>query len=97
MQKVYVVIPNWNGEPNLARCLDSLAPQIPAENIILVDNASSDSSVDMLKSKYPQVTLMQNKRNLGFAGGVNTGIRFALSKHADYVGLLNNDAVADKT
>jgi GT2 family glycosyltransferase len=92
----YVVIPNWNGEQGLARCLDALLAQTKPENIIVVDNASVDGSIGLINNKYPNVVLLQNKKNLGFAGGVNTGIKFALKKDAKYIALINNDAVADK-
>ena len=96
MQKVYVVILNWNGRRDLETCLDSLLPQTEAKNIVVVDNASSDGSVKLIKNKYPDVMLLQNKKNLGFAGGVNAGIRYALQDNADAVALINNDAVAAK-
>jgi GT2 family glycosyltransferase len=80
----------------LAGCLDSLAPQTAAQNIVIVDNASSDGSVALIESKYPKITLLKNPKNLGFAGGVNTGIRYAIKNGAEFVALLNNDAVADK-
>jgi GT2 family glycosyltransferase len=92
----YVVIPNWNGAPGLPACLDGLLAQTKPENIIVVDNASIDNSVTMLARQYPEVVLLKNHKNKGFAGGVNTGIKFALENHANYIALINNDAVAAK-
>jgi GT2 family glycosyltransferase len=63
--------------------------------IIVVDNASTDNSGDLVAEKYHQVTLLKNSRNLGFAGGVNTGIKYALEIGVEYIALINNDAVAE--
>lgn len=96
MQKVYVVIPNWNGADRIGACLDSLLAQTRGHQIIVVDNGSEDNSVEMIENNYPKVELIKHSRNLGFAGGVNAGIKYALANDAEYVALLNNDAVADK-
>ncbi len=90
-----VVIPNWNGIDSIAKCLDSLRAQKYSSNIIVVDNGSNDGSVALIKAKYPDVTLLEQTRNLGFAGGVNVGIKKALSDGVEFVALLNNDATAD--
>jgi GT2 family glycosyltransferase len=96
MGTVFVVVPNWNGGKKLSKCIDSLLAQSLEANMIVVDNASSDESVKLMEEDYPQVILIKNKRNLGFAGGVNTGIKYALASSAKYIALLNNDAAADK-
>lgn len=93
---VFVVIPNWNGEDIIAECLMSLEAQSRPLDIIVVDNGSTDNSVKIIEAQFPKVTLLKNKTNMGFAGGVNTGIRYALEKGATYVALFNNDAVAKK-
>lgn len=95
-QKVYVVIPNWNGADRIASCLDSLKSQSQKHTIIVVDNGSVDDSVKIIKQNYPEAVLIRHKKNKGFAGGVNAGIRYAIKHQAEYVALLNNDAVADK-
>lgn len=93
---IAVVIPNWNGKEDLPACLDSLLQQtIPAE-IVVVENGSIDGSAAFLAEHYTQVTVLAQKKNLGFAGGVNAGIRYALQFDIEYVALLNNDAVVDK-
>lgn len=94
--KVAVVVPNWNGEDLIRHCLDSLQAQSYKHTIILVDNGSVDGSVGIVGDSYPNVTLLKNPKNLGFAGGVNTGIRYALEQGFDAVTLFNNDAVAAK-
>ncbi|MBX4197087.1 glycosyltransferase [Candidatus Saccharibacteria bacterium] len=96
MQKLYVVIPNWNGADRLRSCLDSLRTQSLQHQIIVVDNGSVDESVEIIEKEYPEIILIRHKRNKGFAGGVNAGIKYAIQHSAKYVALLNNDAVADK-
>lgn len=86
---VSVVILNWNGEIWLRRCLDSLSCQTYLNyEIIFVDNASVDDSVEYVRNNYPKVKIIESPTNLGFAGGNNLGIKYALGK---YILLLNND------
>lgn len=93
---VYCVIPNWNGKDMLGACLDSLLQQTLKAQIVVVENGSNDGSAEYIKERYPQITLLEEPTNLGFAGGVNVGIRYALKQKADFVALFNNDATADK-
>ena len=95
--KIAVIIPNWNGERALPACLDSLVAQTQPATIIVVDNGSSDGSVDLVRNKYPQVELVALPKNKGFTGGVNAGIKRFIELGSKYVALLNNDAVADKS
>lgn len=92
---VSVVIPNWNGAEWLPGCLRSLEKQTIKAEIIVVDNASSDDSVKIIKQDFPKVRLIENSENLGFAGGVNVGLRQALKEGCDFIALFNNDAVAE--
>lgn len=92
-----VVIPNWNGREELAACLDSVLAQTVPVEIVVVENGSTDGSVDMVRSSYPSVTLLVQPVNLGFAGGVNVGIRYALHRGREFVVLLNNDAIVEPT
>ncbi len=94
--KVAVVVPNWDGLETIADCLKSLAEQSLAAEIFVVDNGSIDNSVKFIKQNYPQVHLVELSVNLGFAGGVNVGIKAAIEAGCDFVALFNNDAVADK-
>lgn len=90
---ISVIIVNWNGLKWLADCLDSLLLQSHRNfEIILIDNASTDDSVDFVSTFYPDVTIVETSRNLGFAGGNNLGIQRA---RGDFVFLLNNDTKAD--
>ena len=93
MSRTAVVIPNWNGLDTIQECLDSVLKQ--TREIIVVDNGSTDGSLEFIRSSYPAVELVKNKVNLGFAGGVNTGINKARELGYDYVILLNNDAVVE--
>lgn len=92
--RVAVIVVNWNGRDVTLDCLDSLADaSYPNAEIIVVDNASSDGSVEAIRTRFPQVTLLAMPDNLRFAGGNNAGMREALSRGADMVLLLNNDTV----
>ncbi len=91
---VSIIILNWNGKQYLETCLSSLLRQTYSDiELILVDNGSSDGSVELVKSKYPGVIIVQHHKNLGFAVGVNSGI---LASSGKYIATINNDAEADK-
>ncbi len=93
MARVSVVIPNWNGAHFLSQCLESLQA-FPAD-VVVVDGASTDGSQALVRSRFPDVTLLSLAGNRGFAAAVNVGIEHALARGAEYVALLNNDAVAE--
>jgi GT2 family glycosyltransferase len=92
---VAVVVPNWNGADHLAACLDSLLAQSVPARVIVVDNGSSDGSLELLE-RYEGLEVILNDRNEGFTGGVNPGFQRAMDDGLKYVATLNNDAVADK-
>lgn len=94
MPRCSIVIPNYNGRHHLAECFDSLAAQTFEHDfeVVLVDNGSSDGSVEFAASDYPWVTAIDLGRNTGFPSAVNAGIRHGTS---EFVALLNNDTVAD--
>ena len=94
--KIAIIIPNWDGVTDLPACLDSLKHQTLKAEIVVVENGSTDGSRELLAEKYPKVTVLPQPKNLGFAGGVNVGIQYAIGKHYDFVALFNNDAVAEK-
>ena len=86
---VSIVIPNWNGLRFLPVCLASLQrQQYNLQQIIVVDNGSSDGSLEYLRTEQPQVRLITLPKNQGFSAAVNAGI---LSSDAPYIFLLNND------
>lgn len=89
MTKVTVVIPNFNGIKYIENCLDSLFDRTKQDfAVIVVDNASSDGSYELVRDKYPMVHLIRLEENTGFCHAVNLGIQEADSP---YVILLNND------
>lgn len=86
---VGIVIPNWNGRAFLPVCLTSVFLQsIPPKDVIVVDNGSSDGSVEWIRSAFPAVRVIANDRNRGFGAAVNEGIRACKTP---FVFLLNND------
>lgn len=89
---VSVVIVNWNACDVLADCLRSIREQTPsiACEVIVIDNASTDGSVEMVRRDFPDVHLIANEDNLGFAAANNQGMRAAQGR---YVLLLNPDTV----
>lgn len=88
-----IVIPNWNGSRFLPVCLAALQRQTyPNVEVIIVDNASSDGSQELLKHEYPWVRLVELPENRGFTGACNAGMQAA---RGEYVSLLNNDTEAD--
>jgi GT2 family glycosyltransferase len=94
--KVTVIILNWNGKEDTLECLTSVKSiSYINYNIIVVDNGSIDNSVSAIKSLFPEATLLETGKNLGFAEGNNVGIRYAMKTGADYIFLLNNDTVVD--
>ena len=96
MKKVAVVVLNWNGWRDTVACLASLQQlDYPAVDLLVVDNASSDDSVAQISSAMPGIALLQTGANLGFGGGCNVGIRQAMQGGADYLWLVNSDAVVD--
>lgn len=93
---ISVVIPNWNGQDFLKECIDSLILQTIKCSIIVVENDSHDDSDKILATFGNKITVLKQSKNLGFAGGVNVGIKYALTNEVDYIALFNNDATADK-
>lgn len=90
---VSIIIVNWNGRKYLDECITSLFNQSCNNRIILVDNASTDGSVEYVMEKFPHVEIIQNKANLGFAKAINIGIRAA---DTELIALFNQDAVAER-
>jgi GT2 family glycosyltransferase len=92
---VAVIIVSWNRKNLLKRCLLSLDAHLRlSHSVIIIDNASTDGTPEMVRSRFPDVILIENDRNLGFSKAVNQGITLLNQHHfpADFVLLLNNDA-----
>lgn len=94
---VYIILINYNSKVHTIECLESLSElNYINYRIIIVDNNSIDNDFDKVKSKYNNVYIINNKKNYGFAGANNIGIKYALDNKADYILLLNNDTTVDK-
>lgn len=93
MPQVSVVIPLWNGLDHIPACLASLQAQTLRDHeVVVVDNASPDGAGAWVEGHHPEARLVRNARNLGFAGGTNTGIAAARGR---FVVTLNQDTVAE--
>lgn len=91
--KVTVIIPNYNGKHFMQPCLESLNKQTcPDFKVLVVDNHSTDGSIEYMKENYPEIEVISLDKNYGFSYAVNVGIRHAVTP---YVILLNNDTTVD--
>lgn len=89
---VLIVVLNWNGCQDTLACLASLQQlEYPAHTLLVIDNGSTDQSVATIRSRFPDVLVIETGANLGYAAGNNVGLRYALMQKYDYVLLLNND------
>lgn len=89
-----LIVLNWNNAPDTLECLASLeALDHPDFDVIVVDNGSTDGSLQAIRAAYPHHTYLENGANLGFAKGNNQGIELALKQNPDMVMLLNNDTI----
>lgn len=96
-QKVSIIILNWNKTADTLECIRSLN-NIDYDNfdITLIDNGSGEDSKYAIQREFPNYNYIYNEENIGFAQGVNQGIRAALQKNPDYILLLNNDTAVEK-
>jgi GT2 family glycosyltransferase len=91
---VCCVIVNWNGWRDTLDCLASLRDQDYGNlRVIVVDNGSTNDSVERIRSAFPEVRVIETGKNLGFTGGCNIGLRAGLASDAEFLWLLNNDTV----
>ncbi|MBI5037307.1 MAG: glycosyltransferase family 2 protein [Candidatus Kerfeldbacteria bacterium] len=92
-----VIVLNWNGRQHLETCLASVCRQDSVRaKIFLVDNGSRDGSVEYVRNSFPEVTIVANKKNVGFAEGNNIGIRAVLEDSTiRFIAVLNNDTEVD--
>lgn len=92
--RIAILILCFNGRSDTLACLGSLAQlTYPSDRVdtIIIDNASTDGTSAAVQSRYPNITLIETKANLGFAAGNNAGLHYVLAHGYDYVLLLNND------
>jgi len=94
--KVSIILIGMNNKKLVNDCLNSLKEKTSYKNynVIFADNGSTDGTIEMIKERFKEVDLIENGKNLGFAGGNNVGIKYALKKYdSDYYLLLNNDTI----
>lgn len=93
---VHIILVNWNGREDTLACLRSLAGIDYTDfRTVLVDNASSDGTVEAVRKEFPSITVIENDKNEMFARANNQGIDLALGEGAEYILLLNNDTEVD--
>ncbi len=91
---VVAVVLNWNKARDTAQCVEALRQQDYSQlRVLVVDNGSAPGSLGPIEALSPPVPLIRNEHNLGFAGGVNIGITKALTDGAEFIWLVNNDAI----
>ena len=94
---VTVIVLNWNGKDLTIECLESLKQVNYSNfNILVVDNGSTDGSVELLKEKFPEVSILVLEKNLGYAAGNNRGFDSLKPDQPEFVIFLNNDTIVDE-
>ncbi len=93
---VYVVVVTWNQCEVTLACLASLVQMTyPNFRVVVVDNASTDGTAAAIRRRYPHIQVVCTEQNMGYPGGCNVGLRYALKKHTDYIFAINNDVTVD--
>ena len=96
-KKLAIILVNWNSFPVTAGCIESLRlADYTDHSVIVVDNGSADGSGKELKEKFGHIILIESATNLGFTGGNNLGMEYAIEQGYEYVLLLNNDTFVEK-
>jgi len=94
LPRVCVLILTWNTREEVLTCIEhAVVADYANYEVVVIDNASSDGTSAAVREKYPGVTLLENPTNLGYAGGNNRGLRYALEHGADYILIINSDTV----
>ncbi len=98
--KICAIVLNYNLPADTISVVADLKKQVLPKNwkleIIVVDNASTDNSIEKIRLAYPEIILLPQPQNLGVAGGYNAGLRYALKSNPDYLVVLNNDLIIDQ-
>jgi GT2 family glycosyltransferase len=96
VSEVLIIVLNWNGADDTCACLDSLAAApAPAFDVLVIDNGSRRSVAPAVRDAYPNVRCIELPTNLGYAGGNNVGLRFAIEHGYRFAYVLNNDTVVE--
>ena len=94
---VYSIVLNYNNYSDTIETIESvLSLEYDANSVILVENSSDKTIIQKIRTQFPDLTIIENKKNLGYAGGNNIGIQKAMESGADYIFLLNNDVILEK-
>ena len=99
LPRVLITIVNWNGRDDLVELLASIKNlNYPKDNykIMAIDNGSSDGSQTAISQSFPDVYLLENKRNIGYVKAVNQGIAYGLNREVDYIWIFNNDVTVEE-
>jgi GT2 family glycosyltransferase len=88
-----VVVLSFHGRADTELCVKSLVDGSPGARILVIDNGSFDGVLESVTGRWPQVHALQTGRNLGFSGGINAGLTWALDAGAATVTVLNNDTL----
>jgi GT2 family glycosyltransferase len=91
-----IVVVTYNADAFVDAAIDSALAQTQACEIVIVDNASTDGSIERLRARYPSVTIVTRPKNAGFANAVNAGVRLDTGRRPEFVALLNPDAQVSK-
>lgn len=91
-----IILLNYNNWPDTTECIMSLkASEVSDANILIIENYSSNDSYKRLSEKFPFIKILRTNKNLGFTGGNNIGIKYAIENNYDYAILLNNDTIVE--
>ncbi len=93
---VYILVLNWNSYNDTLECINSLQEiKYPNFRIVIIDNGSVTNDINNIRKILSNIELLKSKENLGFSGGNNLGIKYAMNEGADFVLLLNNDTIVE--
>lgn len=92
---IYTLVVTYNGEQCITKCLQSLSESTIQSKVLVIDNASTDNTLNLIKDQFPEVRLIPQTENLGFGAANNVGLKLALEEGVDYVFLLNQDAFVE--
>jgi GT2 family glycosyltransferase len=91
---VIIVVLNWNSGNDTVACLESLCSlDYPNYEIVVIDNGSTDNSLKLIQHHDPFINYIETGKNLGFTGGNNIGLQYALDQGAEWIMILNNDTI----
>lgn len=96
MKSLIIIVLNWNNAHVTLACLESLVRvAVPVDQIMVVDNGSTDKSVERIRASFPDIKVLETGVNLGYAGGNNSGVQRALANGFEHICILNNDVVVE--